>query len=140
MSVFYKIIFCDITFIEQDVCNSNFSSWMPVHQLYHVFAVFALRILVSISAIGSLIVMCYILPYQLAFLTPGICPFICQFTEADTADSIFSQIRVRDVRRFCSGCTLLWRNFGLRCCLIFIDVLAMNFPPYFAKRHIEQSQ
>jgi hypothetical protein len=42
------------------------------------FAEFALRILVSISAIGSLIVIVvppYIfLSYQLAFLTPGISP------------------------------------------------------------------
>ena len=67
----------------------------------------------------------------LAFLTPGICPFVCQFAEADTADSIFSQIRVRRpqiLQRLYS----LVENFGLRCCLIFIDVLAMNFPPYFA--------
>ena len=42
------------------------------------FAVLALRILVSISAIGSLIVIVKFPPsnfsYQLAFLTPGICP------------------------------------------------------------------
>ena len=38
------------------------------------FAVFALRILVSISAIGSLVIILVLPPYQLAFFTPGICP------------------------------------------------------------------
>ena len=34
----------------------------------------------------------------------------------------------------------LVENFGARCCLIFIDVLAMNFPPLLCEWHIELSQ
>ena len=55
------------------------------------FAVFALRILVSISAIGSLSLSFELPPsYQLAFFYAGDLSFICQFTEADSADSVFS--------------------------------------------------
>ena len=71
------------------------------------------------------------------FLNTRDLSFVCQFTEADTADSIFSQIRMR-TSADCGRPQILQRlyslveNFGLRCCLIFIDVFAMNFPPYFA--------
>ena len=69
--------------------------------------------------------------HQLAFLTPGICPLYAS-----------SRKQIRQIPYFlryaCGRPQILQRlyslveNFGLRCCLIFIDVLAMNFPPYFA--------
>jgi hypothetical protein len=53
--------------------------------------VFALRILVSISAIGSLIVIVDYPPFlPTCFLYTRNFTFVCQFTEAYTADSIFS--------------------------------------------------
>ena len=69
--------------------------------------------------------------HQLAFLTPGICPLYAS-----------SRKQIRQIPYFlkyaCGRPQILQRlyslveNFGLRCCLIFIDVFAMNFPPYFA--------
>ena len=58
-------------------------------------AVFALRILVSISAIGSFVIILKCLLYCSIFLPTCFfnawdLSFICQFTEANTADTIFS--------------------------------------------------
>lgn len=67
------------------------------------FAVFALRILVSISAIGSLMfiymtsymfirVVSFVPDLPACFSYAWDLSFVCQFTEANTADTIFSQI------------------------------------------------
>mgnify|MGYP006395985919 CR=1 FL=1 len=69
--------------------------------------------------------------YQLAFLTPGICPLYAS-----------SRKQIRQIPYFlkyaCGRPQILQRlyslveNLGLRCCLIFIDVFAMIFLLYFA--------
>ena len=103
---------------------------MPVH---HCIMFCSVCITDSCKHICNRIAHSHVLypPYQLAFLTPGICPLYAS-----------SRKQIRQIPYFlkyaCGRPQILQRlyslveNFGLRCCLIFIDVLAMNFPPYFA--------
>ena len=131
-------------------------------QLY-IAKAFALRILVSISAIGSLIVM-WMYPPFIFYLFYIFCPaenffamrqtafglpagflnsrdlsFVCQFTEADTADSIFSQIRMR-TSADSAAAIFSCGEFRLALLFDFHRCLCHDFPPLFCKRHIELFQ
>src|SRR5699024_2044964 len=104
---------------------------------------FALRMRVSISATGSLIVILltsfpYLGDYQLAFLTPGICPLY-----ANSRKQIRQSMNLRYTEcgrpqrsQRVYSCTL---NFALRFCLATIDFLAMFSPPslLLLERHTE---
>src|SRR5699024_5159300 len=98
----------------------------------------ALRIRVSISAIGSVITITTLPPsltgvYQLAFLTPGICPLW-----ASSRKQIRHNWNLRITE--CGRPQRLQRvysrtlNFCGRCCLAIIDFLATNLPPYGSSR------
>src|SRR6185312_2580718 len=96
---------------------------------------FALRMRVSISAIGSLIVIPFtsfpnLGDYQLAFLTPGICPLY-----ASSRKQIRQSLNLRYTEcgrpqrsQRVYACTA---NFGVRFCLAIIDFLATFSPPLF---------
>jgi len=71
--------------------------------------------------------------YQLAFLTPGICPLYANSRKQILQIPYFLKYacgRPQSLQRLYS----LVENLAGRCCLTFIDVFAMNFPPnYFLK-------
>src|SRR5574344_57339 len=101
------------------------------------FAVFALRILVSISAIGSLIVIWIVLLfYQLAFLTPGISPLYASSRKHTRQIPYFLKYacgRPQILQRLYS----LVENFCLRCCFSFIAVFAMKISSLLCEWHVE---
>ena len=69
--------------------------------------------------------------YQLAFLTPGICPLYANSRKQTRQIPYFLRYacgRPQIRQRLYS----LVENFCLRCCLTFIAVLAMNFPSYYS--------
>lgn len=77
--------------------------------------------------------------HQLAFFTPGICPLYANSRKQILQIPYFFKTacgRPQILQRVYA----LVENLGLRCCLIFNDVLAMNLPPLFCKWHIKQSQ
>src|SRR5713226_10226209 len=96
----------------------------------------ALRMRVSMSAIGSV---CILSPYQLALVTPGICP-----TSASSRKhrrhiwNFLRNARERPHRRQRLRTRTL--NFGLRAILANAQVLAMVSPRLSPERHTEQLQ
>ena len=88
---------------------------------------------------------CNSTPYQEAFFTPGISPLYANSRKQILQIPYFLKYacgRPQILQRLYS----LVENFCGRCCLIFIAVLAMNFPPIyqtiesqllFCPRHVE---
>ena len=123
-----KVDALDIAFVKQDVRD----------RLFHVgsgdFDLFMLggeRVPDSCKHICDRI--CHdVPPYQLAFFTPGICPLYARLRK---------QIRQMPYlrRTACGRPQMLQRvyarveNFGVLCCLLIIDFLAMFRSPYFLK-------
>ena len=73
------------------------------------------------------------------FFNTGDLSFVCQFTEADTADSIFSQIRMR-TSADSAAAIFSCGEFRLALLFDFHRCLCHDFPPLFCKRHIELFQ
>src|SRR5690625_3515165 len=94
---------------------------------------------VSISAIGSVITINhYLLPeftvYQLAFLTPGICPLWAN-SRKQIRHSL--NLRITECGRPQRSQRVYSRtlNFCGRRCLAIIDFLATNFPPSYYRAY-----
>jgi hypothetical protein len=88
----------------------------------------AFRILVSISATGSLTAIA--LSYQLDFVTPGIIPSLASSRKQMRQSSNFRMYpRGRPQRR--QRLTFRVVNLGVRCALAIIDFFAIAPAPYF---------
>jgi hypothetical protein len=69
------------------------------------------------------------MPHQLAFFTPGICPLYANSRKQILQIPYFLKYacgRPQILQRLYS----LVENFWGRCCLIFMDVFATDFPSY----------
>ena len=68
-------------------------------------ATLALRMRVSMSAMGSVMVMSIASPHQLAFVTPGISPGVGELAQADAAEAELAVHGTAAGRSAGSGCS-----------------------------------